>query len=127
AIEAPTGRPLWGRDQGGAGRLGEGFDRLVIADRNGIVHALDKNTGSSLWQQDALARRNPGTAAIHDNHAVVGDFEGWLHWLRMDNGELAARARAAGRDAIKGAPVVSEGVLVVQTGGGDVSAFRLQQ
>ncbi len=127
AIEAPSGRPLWGREQGGAGQLGAGFDRLVIADRDGTVYAMDKNTGNTLWQQDALARRNPGSAAIHDNHAVVGDFEGWLHWLRMDNGELAARARASGSDAIKGAPVVSEGVLVVQTVGGDVSAFRLQQ
>jgi outer membrane protein assembly factor BamB len=127
AIEAPTGRPLWGREQGGPGRLGDGFDRLVIADRTGVVHALDKNTGSNLWQQDALALRSPGPAAIHDNHAVIGDFEGWLHWLRMDNGQLAARARAAGGDAIKGTPVVSEGVLVVQTVGGDVSAFRLQQ
>ena len=126
AIEAPTGRPLWASDRGGPGRLGVGFDRLVIADRDGIVWALDKNNGTSLWQQGALARRNLTSAAIHDNHAVVGDFDGYLHWLRMDNGELAARARA-GRDAIKGAPVVADGVLVVQTVGGDLSAYRLQQ
>lgn len=126
AIEAPTGRPLWASDRGGPGRLGAAFDRLVIADRQGSVWALDKSTGSSLWQQPALARRNLTAAAIQDNHAVVGDFEGYLHWLRLDNGELAARARA-GRDAIKGAPVVADGVLVVQTVGGDLSAYRLQQ
>lgn len=126
AIEAPTGRPLWGSDRGGPGRLGAAFDRLVVADRDGIIWALDKGTGTSLWQQGALARRNPGSAVIHDNHAVVGDFEGYLHWLRLDNGELAARARA-GRDPIKGAPVVADGVLVVQTVDGDLSAYRLQQ
>lgn len=126
AIEAPTGRPLWGSERGGPGRLGAGFDRLVVADRDGTVWALDKASGTALWQQGALARRNPGSAAIHDNHAVVGDFEGYLHWLRLDNGELAARTRA-GRDPIKGAPVVSDGVLVVQTVGGDLSAYRLQQ
>src|SRR5690606_39297696 len=36
AIEAPTGRPLWGREQGGPGRLGDGFDRLVSAERAGV-------------------------------------------------------------------------------------------
>lgn len=126
AIEAPTGRPLWGSERGGSGRMGAAFDRLVIADREGTVWALDKASGGALWQQDALARRNPGSAAIQDNHAVVGDFEGYLHWLRLDTGELAARTRA-GRDPIKGAPVVSDGVLVVQTVGGDLSAYRLQQ
>lgn len=126
AIEAPSGRPLWASDRGGPGRLGAAFDRLVIADRNGTVWALDKATGTSLWQQGALARRNLGAAAIHDNHAVLGDADGYLHWLRLDNGELAARTRA-GRHAIKGAPVVANGVLVVQTVRGDLSAYRLQQ
>ncbi|WP_449284072.1 outer membrane protein assembly factor BamB [Luteimonas qiangzhengi] len=126
AIEAPSGRPRWVSDRGGPGRLAQGFDRLVIADRHGTVWALDKNSGSSLWQQPALARRNLTSAAIHDNHAVVGDFDGYLHWLRMDNGELAARARA-GRHPIKGAPLVADGILVVQTVRGDLSAYRLQR
>ncbi len=127
AIEAPSGRPLWASENGGAGRLGVASDRLVIADRLGTVRALHKQTGSTLWEQDALARRNLSSAAIQGSYAVLGDFEGWLHWLDLDDGQIAARARAAGRDAIKGTPVVVDGVLVVQTVGGDISAFRLQQ
>src|SRR5699024_3977867 len=45
AIEAPSGRPLWASDRGGPGRLGSAFDRLVIADREGTVWALDKASG----------------------------------------------------------------------------------
>lgn len=127
AIEAPSGRPLWAVEFGGPGRLGNARDRLVVVNRTGSVSALHKQTGSILWQQEALARRNLSPAAIQGNYAVVGDFEGWLHWLDLDDGQLAARARAAGRDAIKGTPVVADGVLVVQTVGGDLSAFRLQQ
>ena len=37
-----------------------------------------------------------------------------------------ARLRA-NRDALRGAPVVSDGVLVVQSIDGDVSAYRLAQ
>lgn len=125
AIEAPSGRPLWSSDHGGAGRVGLASDRLLIADPAGTVWALDKNSGSALWQQDVLARRNLSSAAVQGEHAVVGDFDGYLHWLKLENGELAARTRA-GRAAIKGGPVVADGILVVQNIKGDLSAYRLE-
>ena len=56
---------------------------------------------------------------------MVGDYDGYLHWLRLDNGELAARARAGG-DAIRGPMTVADGILVVQNTDGEIYAFRLQ-
>ena len=79
-----------------------------------------------MWQQAGLARRNVTGAAIQGDYAVVGDFDGYLHWLKLSDGSFAARQRAGG-DAIKAAPVVADGVLVVQTTGGEVSAWRLAQ
>jgi outer membrane protein assembly factor BamB len=124
AIDAPSGRPLWARDSGGAGRLGVAADRLVVSDPAGTVWALDKASGSALWQQQALARRNLTAPAVQGEFAVVGDYDGYLHWLRLDNGDLAARARA-GRNALRAAPVVADGILVVQTIEGELSAFRI--
>ncbi len=125
AVDAPSGRPLWAQDHGGVGRVGVASDRVIVADPAGVVWALDKSGGSSLWQQAGLARRNLSGAAVQGEFAVVGDFEGYLHWLRLDNGDLGARIRA-GRDPVRAAPVVVDGVLIVQTAGGDLSAYRLQ-
>lgn len=125
AIDAPSGRPLWAQDHGGPGRIGLAADRIVVSDPTGVVWALDKNGGSALWQQAGLARRNVSGAAVQGDFAVVGDFEGYVHWLRLDNGDFGARVRVA-RDAIRAAPVVADGVLVVQTASGDLSAWRLQ-
>ena len=125
AVDAPSGRPIWGSDHGGSGRPGLAIDRLVVSDRNGSVWGLDRSSGSALWEQAGLARRNLSGVAVHGEHAVVADFEGYLHWLRLDNGEFAARERA-GRAAIKGAPVVADGVLVVQNVDGDLTAWRMQ-
>ena len=40
--------------------------------------------------------------------------------------QIAARARA-GRDALRGTPVVADGILVVQNVDGDLSAWRIGQ
>lgn len=124
AIDAPSGRPLWSHDSGGAGRLGNAGDRLVASDPAGTVWAINKADGGALWQQPALTRRNLTGAAVQGDYAVVGDFDGYLHWLRLDNGQFAARARAGGK-ALHAAPVVADGVLVVQNVDGELSAFRL--
>lgn len=126
AIDAPSGRAMWASQFGGAGRLGVAGDRLVLADSAGSVHAIDKNSGSSLWQQPALARRLLTSAVVQGDYAVVGDYDGYLHWLKLDSGELAARARLSG-DALRGSPVVADGILVAQDVDGELAAFRLGQ
>lgn len=125
AIDGPSGRPIWTRDNGGAGRLGNASDRVIVADPAGTVWALDKTSGSALWSQPALARRSLSGVAVQGDYAVVGDYDGYLHWMRLDNGQFAARARTGG-DAIRGAMTVADGVLVVQNIDGDISAFRVQ-
>jgi outer membrane protein assembly factor BamB len=125
AVDGRNGQPLWVRDSGGAGQIGDGGDRIVLADPQGTVWALDKAGGSALWQQPGLARRRPGGAAVHAGHAVVGDYDGYLHWLRLTDGEFAARTRV-GKAAIRSAPRVSGDVLVVQDIDGRLSAYRLR-
>jgi outer membrane protein assembly factor BamB len=126
AIDAPTGNPMWVSDHGGAGRVAVASDRLVVTEPSGSVFGLDKAGGSALWQQPALARRNLTAPAIHGDYAVVGDYDGYLHWLKLDNGEFAARTRVGG-DALRAAPVVADGILVIQNVDGELSAFRLGQ
>lgn len=126
AIDAPSGNPLWASQNGGPGRVAVAPSVVVVTDRGGAVFGLDKAGGSALWQQPALARRQTSGAAIHGDYAVVGDLDGYLHWLQLDTGQFAARVRA-GRDALRAAPVVSDGVLVVQNTNGNLSAYRLGQ
>lgn len=125
AFEAPNGRILWRSDSGGSGTVGNASDRVVVSDRNGTVWGIDKASGGGLWQQPALARRNLSSAAVQGDFAVVGDLDGYLHWMRLEDGAFAARERA-GRKPILGTPVVSDGILVVQNVNGDVSAWQVQ-
>ena len=126
AIEAPSGRVLWESGNGGPGRVGVSADRVITSDRNGTVWGIDKTSGSGSWQQPALARRNLSGVAVQGDYAVVGDYDGYLHWLNLSDGQFAARTRAA-KDAIRAAPVVADGILLVQSTGGDLSAWRVGQ
>ncbi|KRG44696.1 outer membrane protein assembly factor BamB [Stenotrophomonas pictorum JCM 9942] len=126
AIEGPTGRPLWSRDHGGAGGVAVSSGNVVVTDGKGVVYGLDKMSGSAMWSQQALGRRSVTGPAIHGDYAVVGDYKGYLHWLRLDNGELAAREKAGG-DALRAQPLVADGILLVQNVDGKLTAFRLAQ
>jgi len=124
AISLSTGRPLWVRDVGGYSGLALLADRLIVSDPDGTVWALDRNNGSPLWKQEALARRWLTTPAVHGNYAVVGDVEGYLHWIRLDDGRIAGRARIE-KAPILGTPQVSNsGMLFALTSEGRLAAFQ---
>lgn len=126
AIEGPTGRPLWARDHGGAGGVALTSGNVIVTDNKGGVFGLDKASGTAMWSQTGLARRSLTGPAVHGDYVVVGDYKGYLHWLRTDNGELAARAKSGG-DALLAQPVVADGILLVQNVDGKLTAFRLAQ
>lgn len=125
AIEGPTGRVLWAHENGGVGGVGVGASAVVVSDRAGSVWAMDKNSGGSLWSQPALARRSLTAPTVQGDYAVVGDYDGYVHWLKLENGELAARERVGG-EAVRAKPVVADGILIVQNVEGELTAFKLQ-
>jgi outer membrane protein assembly factor BamB len=125
AIDGPSGRTLWNRDHGGAGGMGVASGSVLVSDGAGTVWALDKASGVPMWSNQTLARRSLTAPAVQGDYVVVGDFKGYLHWLRLDNGEVAARERA-GRDALRAQPLVVDGILLAQNVDGRLTAYRLQ-
>src|SRR5690606_11866660 len=64
AIDAPSGRPIWGSERGGSGRPAVSVDKVIVSDRNGSVWGLDRSSGNASWEQPALARRNVSGVAV---------------------------------------------------------------
>ncbi|MDX1569556.1 MAG: outer membrane protein assembly factor BamB [Xanthomonadales bacterium] len=124
AITADAGRLLWVKDMSSFTGLAVARTQLFVSDADDSVWALDRLSGGTLWRQDRLARRSLSAPAAHGEYVVVGDFEGYLHWLEEDTGEFVARARAGG-SAVTAQPLALGPILVVQTQGGRVVAYRL--
>ena len=124
AIDGPSGQLMWDRGNGGPRGLALSNSAVVVTDPAGHVWGLDRNTGASLWQQDGLSYRKVTAPAVQGDYAVVGDLEGNLHWLQLNDGAFAARAKLGG--TISGQPAVADGILVVQSEAGQLAAFALQ-
>ena len=98
---------------------------MLLTDKAGNVWALDRNNGTSLWKQNVLGNRQLTSPVVHGDYAVVGDLEGYLHWIKLDTGDIAGRARIE-RAAVRGTPQVSaEGVLYALSNEGELAAYRL--
>jgi outer membrane protein assembly factor BamB len=93
AVQLGSGRILWTRDIGSyIGMVVDAY-RIYLADSQSQVWALDRLNGATLWKQDALLRRSLTTPRLQNQYVIVADFDGFIHWLRRDNGKLVARLR----------------------------------
>ena len=125
AISLQNSQQLWTNDTGSSSGLAVAGDKVLISDKNGDVWALDRNNGTSLWKQNVLEHRQLTSPVVHGDYAVVGDLEGYLHWIRLDTGDVAGRTRIE-RAAVRGTPQVSaEGVLYALSNEGKLVAYRL--
>jgi outer membrane protein assembly factor BamB len=125
SVAAATGQPLWTHDYGSYAGVAVAGDKLVFSDKNGDVWALDKSSGTSSWKQNLLEHRQLTTPVIQGEYAVVGDLEGYLHWIKLDTGDVVGRVRIE-RAAVRGTPQVSaDGILYALSNEGKLAAYRL--
>ena len=61
---------------------------------------------------------------MQGRYVVVGDLEGWLHWLDSETGAFAARVRL-GKEPIRARPVVEGEYLFAVDVEGSLHAYRL--
>ncbi|MCB1561711.1 MAG: outer membrane protein assembly factor BamB [Xanthomonadales bacterium] len=124
AVTSESGRPLWARPQSSYTGIALVGDEVITVDSEGNVWGLDRRSGTSLWKQDKLAHRWLSGPAQQGNTVLVGDLEGYVHWIDVDSGELVARERF-GKEPIRATPVVSDGIAFVQTTDGELAAYRI--
>ncbi|OCS47712.1 outer membrane protein assembly factor BamB [Ralstonia pickettii] len=121
-FDTSTGAPRWGRDFSSPSGVTQEDDGLFAADEKSVVYGFNAQNGADLWKNDALLWRDLGTPLAFGRAVIVGDSEGWLHFLSRDDGKFVARVKTDS-SAIGAAPVVVGQTLVVQTRGGGVYGY----
>ena len=121
-FDAATGRQLWARELVALSAVSLDARYAYVSDERGAVHALDRSNGQSVWKQEALAYRGVSTPLARGEAVVVGDFEGYVHFLARESGAFLARQQTDGA-ALRAGPVPLVGSLLVQTEGGGLYAL----
>lgn len=91
AVSTKDGSIQWARKMSSYNGLAAGVSHIYISDTEGQVWSLDARTGATLWRQNNLAGREVSAPVIMGNVVVVADFEGYAHWLSVDDGQIIAR------------------------------------
>lgn len=123
AIDLNGGNTLWTRDFSSYSGLDVDSRQIYASDEEGSVWALDRNNGGSLWRQNELSGRRLSAPVASGDYVVVGDFEGYLHWLDKDSGRIVGRLRLDS-DGISASPVARNNTLYVLGRGGELSAIQ---
>ena len=125
AFDLATGGSLWQRNLSSHAGMSVGRRLLYVTDEQSTVWAFDRRTGAALWRQDGLARRQVTRPVEFGDYVVVADFEGYVHWLSVDDGRFVARTRA-GSAAVLAPPVASQTSVYILAGSGSLTSLTLR-
>lgn len=126
AVLAIDGEVLW-RNENVSSSSGLSYDwrYLYVSDSASHVWQLDQRNGASLWKLDELYNRKLTTPVAYDDYVVVGDYEGYLHWLSGGDGRQLGREKIAD-SAIDEKPIVIDDVVYVYSKDGTLVALKVK-
>jgi len=118
-----SGKVIWRRKLSSFSGVQADWRYLYISDETGNVWAINPEDGVAMWKQSDLANRSLSAPAVINGKVVVGDYEGYLHWMDHATGSVVARSRI-GSDPIISAPRVAGDVVYVYNSDGTLAALQ---
>ncbi|MFP6559488.1 outer membrane protein assembly factor BamB [Paraburkholderia sp. B3] len=125
-FDANSGRALWEKPFSSVSGIAQDDVAVVGADDWSVVHAYSVATGAQAWSSDKLKNRDLSVPVLLGHAVVMGDYQGYVHFLSLDDGSFVSRVKTDG-SPIVAAPVLAGNTLVVQTKDGDLYGLRPQQ
>jgi outer membrane protein assembly factor BamB len=119
-----SGQQWWSHDMSSYRGLAVDADNLYVTESDGTVVSLRQRDGAELWRNDKLKRRGLSTPIVTSAAIAVADFQGYLHWLDKNTGELVARERIAKKQRVSNPPEGFGDTVVVLTDSGTLAAYR---
>jgi outer membrane protein assembly factor BamB len=118
-----SGQIWWARDSSSYRGFSMDDDNIYLTNSDSVVVAMKRTDGSVVWEQSKLRRRGLTAPALDGDSLMIGDFEGYVHWLDKSTGEIVARHKTDG-ERITNAAIADDGKTYVQTDSGKLIAFK---
>lgn len=117
ALSRSNGRIVWKQDI--VTHSGFTFDRnqIFTTGISGGVWSLGRLAGAVRWHQEVLAYRRLTKPVMYRGYVMVGDYQGYLHLLSSESGELIGRIEAMDEPILASPVVVGERIIVLGADG----------
>lgn len=126
SIDLRSGKPSWKRNYSSATDMATDSRRLYLVTDKDHLAAVDARSGTELWTNNALEHRQLTAPTIIGGYVVVGDSEGYLHWIDRSTGEFVAQQLVHNSGFAVG-PVALEDGYVVVTRNGSIRKLSLPE
>ena len=126
ALDLHSGRILWTREISSYAGLCVDNNAVYITDDDSAIWALDKMTGVSIWKQEHLLSRAVTGPEVFGAMVVVGDLEGYLHWMDKSTGDFVARNKVSSKKIIV-PPTSVDNILYSYASDGTLAAYTADQ
>ncbi|ERJ20695.1 Outer membrane protein assembly factor BamB [Salinisphaera shabanensis E1L3A] len=123
SLATTSGRVRWRHELASEKALALDDRNVYAVDRDSVAWAVNRLTGSERWQQDGLKYRKLSGPALLAGDLVVGDYDGYVHWLSADDGSVIARGRPFD-EPIRSQPLIVGDRVIVVGAYGEVAALR---
>lgn len=95
AVQSINGNVIWSRQFSSYQSIVADDDALYISGDMSHIWSIDRRTGTAFWKQEELHGRKITAPQIIEDKIVIGDFEGYVHWLDKKDGVIRGRIRAS--------------------------------
>ncbi|TCM63226.1 Beta-barrel assembly machine subunit BamB [Acinetobacter calcoaceticus] len=96
-------------------------NKVFVSKTDGTLVAYDMMSGQKIWENDLLLNRSLSNPVALGNFIVVGDYDGVLHLIDPNSGQIVGRSNTSGE--VRSLRVI-DGQLLVATRKGALSIWQ---
>jgi len=124
-VDARSGNIIWAKNYSSSTGVNLDWKQAYLSDADDHVVAVNQETGAEVWKtEDYQYRELSAPRAVGAAAVVVGDFEGFAHFLSPQDGSTLARVKVSGAP-VRAQPVAQDNTVYIQADDGTIVAYSI--
>ena len=125
ALNRRNGKTIWTRPISSFyGMVFDGLNLFITHD-TGSIYSVNKDDGEIKWRQSALKYRKVQRGTIINDYIVFGDYEGFVHFLSIDDGSIVGRVKVGDFPILNTIIKTDNTKLALITGDGEIVTLNV--
>lgn len=126
-VDLRNGDEIWSRAASSLHSPMIGAGNIYVSSANGDIIAYRGADRRELWTQDRLSWRQTTQPVVYDDYLLVGDFEGYIHMMALEDGSLQGQLEFDDDGLRVPAQRLRNGNLLVFGNSGKLSVLELRE